>query len=185
MWQYFQQQRPGGLTAQHTPSSTYSHTTSPFFQTLITEFLTTLLLHILSLLSLSTTLLISPPHTHFQPIPTLSPLQFGYPSPFYPYVPAPPVPQSASWTQSDSTFLGNPISFPTSTDLPVTKRNLPCYWKWSAAIATFNILTSHPAIESPLFDQVREQIYSEVVSLASANKSNPFYLMELYELSNF
>ena len=34
-------------------------------------------------------------------------------------------------------------------------------------------------IESPLFDQVREQIYSEVASLVSENESRPYYLMEL------
>ena len=46
-------------------------------------------------------------------------------------------------------------------------------------LATSNILSSPPVIESPLFDQVREQIYSQVASLVSENESRPYYLMEL------
>ena len=51
----------------------------------------------------------------------------------------------------------------------------------SCTIATSNILTSPPVIESPLFDQVREQIYSEAASLVSENESHPYYLLELLQ----
>ena len=49
----------------------------------------------------------------------------------------------------------------------------------TAPIVITNILSSSPVIESPPFDQVREQIYSEVASLVSENESRPYYLMEL------
>ena len=49
----------------------------------------------------------------------------------------------------------------------------------TAPLATSNILSSHPVIEYPLFDQVRVQIYSEVDTLVSENESRPNYLMEL------
>ena len=91
--------------------------------------------------------------------------------------PAPPIPQTASCTQTDLTFLDNPIS-----SLPPPQPHMSQRESRPAAttpIATSNILSNPPVIESPLFDQVREQIYSEVASLVSENESRPYYLIEL------
>ena len=53
----------------------------------------------------------------------------------------------------------------------------------TAPLATSNILSSPPVIESPLFDQVREEIYSEVATLVSENESRPNYVMELLRVA--
>ena len=53
----------------------------------------------------------------------------------------------------------------------------------SAPIAPSNILTNPPVIEAPLFDQVRDQIYSEAASLVSQNESHPYYLLELLRVA--
>ena len=78
---------------------------------------------------------------------------------------------------SDRSFLDNPISSPLPPQPHVSRReSRPAA---TAPSATSNILSSPPVIESPLSDQVREQIYSEVASLVSENESRPYYLMEL------
>ena len=118
---------------------------------------------------------------HHQPYPPFSNLNQTLPPSFtQPPTPAPPVPQTASCTQTDLTFLDNPISSPPPPQTHASRRETrPAVGRRSAPIATSNILTSPPVIESPLFDQVREQIYSEVASLVSENESRPYYLMEL------
>ena len=77
----------------------------------------------------------------------------------------------------DLTFFDNPISSPPPPQPHMSRReSRPAA---TAPLATSNILSSPPVIESPLFDQVREQIYSEVDTLVSENESRPNYLMEL------
>ena len=136
------------------------------------------------------------PHHMYQSLPTQGPVYPDYqylhnpsfshlnqslpPSSTQPPTPAPPVPQTASCTQTDLTFLDNPISSPPPPQHHVSRRELrPAPVRKSAPFATSNILSSPPVIESPLFDQVREQIYSEVATLVSENESRPLYLMEL------
>ena len=84
-------------------------------------------------------------------------------------------------TQTDLKFLDNPISFPPPPQTHLSRRETrPAAGRRSSLITTSNILTSPHVIESPLFDQIREQIYSEVASLVSENKLRPYYLLELF-----
>ena len=144
----------------------------------------------------------SVPHHMYQSLPTPGPTysesQFLHHLPYPPFsnlnqtlspsftqppTPAPPVPQTASCTQTDLTFLDNPISSPPPLQTHAARRETrPAAGRRSAPIAT-SILSNPPVIESPLFAQMREQIYSEVASLVSENESRPYYLMELLRVA--
>ena len=64
--------------------------------------------------------------------------------------PAPPIPQTTSYTQTDLTLLDNPISSPPPPQHHVSRReSRPAA---AASIAISNILSSPPVIESPPFD---------------------------------
>ena len=119
-------------------------------------------------------------YLHNLPYPPFSNLNQSLPPSFtHPPTPAPPVPQAASCTQTDLTFIDNPISSPAPPQPRLSRReSRPAVGRRSAPMPA-TILSSPPVIESPLFDQVREQIYSEVASLVSENESRPYYLMEL------
>ena len=122
---------------------------------------------------------------HHLPYPPFSNLNQILPPSFtQPPAPAPPVSQTASYTQTDQTFLDNPISSLPPPQTHVYRRETrPTAGRRSAPIATSNILTSPPVIESPLFDQVRDEIYSEAASLVSQNECHPYYLMELLRVA--
>ena len=63
------------------------------------------------------------------------------------------------------------------------RETCPAAGRRSAPIVPSNILTNPPVIEAPLFDQVRDQIYSEAASLVSQNESHPYYLLELLRVA--
>ena len=123
------------------------------------------------------------------------------------------VPVAASCTQTDLTFVENPLSsqlphqLTTAQDHPLfyAGRQLPMLpprtqqqhqeeevyspiqlpvaptVQRSAAGSTSDRRHRMSLLqqESPLFDQVKERIYSEVASLVSENETRPYYLMEL------
>ena len=120
------------------------------------------------------------------------------------FTPAPPhlssqdalVPLTASCTQTDLTFQENPLSsqhLPSDCEvMPVlseARRELPkiptrrednaaSLPHTSAPFPDNPPYTSATPQEIPLFEQVREQIYSEVASLLSGNESRPVFLLE-------
>ena len=94
------------------------------------------------------------------------------------------VPVAASCTQTELTFLENPLSrqLPSLPPVPLqppreeqqrlSPRQLPV-----APVAPPRVPPLPQA--SPLFEQVKDRIYSEVASLVSENETRPYYLMEL------
>ena len=116
------------------------------------------------------------------------------------------VPVAANCTQTDLTFLENPLSSQQQhhqldtvreDQLVSVRRQLPALppasqLRGEVAYSSGDLpaapVAQRPAAgthsdggpqESPLFDQVRERIYSEVASLVSENEARPYYLMEL------
>ncbi|KAI6646087.1 Pericentriolar material 1 protein isoform X2 [Oopsacas minuta] len=117
----------------------------------------------------------------------------------------PRVPVTTSCTQTDLTFSDNMIS--SQHCVPLARDNLSrrevtpmhCYRKQpqqqvNAVPASPRRKSGHvtrhnsqkrvsPGVESPVLDQVRERIYSEVASLVRQNETRAYYMLELIRVA--